>query len=241
MAIDTHVYSYPMLNDPVAIVGFPSVGLVSSIMASYCITQMELAPVVGFNGPGMPPYCIITSGVAYPPVRIFGGRGRTKTARDILVCTAEFAPKAEDCYEMGLAVLEGLRDLGCRQVVCLEGMPRMSPDDTLVACSSGVSAAEMVEKSGVTKLDNGMIKGLSGVMMAEAGPLGMSVATLLCPANPAMPDPGAAAGFLEPLGKMIKGFRISPKPLLEEAEQIRKKADSQTSCQKDDGRTMIYG
>ena len=241
MTIEAHVYENSLLDDPVAIIGFPSVGLVSSITASYCITQLGLEPKVGLNGQTLPPYCIIANGIAFPPIRIFGGKGRTKTARDVLVCTAEFAPKAEDCYEVGTAVLRSLRDLGCRQVICLEGMQRLSPEDKMVVCGSDSRASAMVDKSGLTRLDNGMVKGLSGIMMAECRSMGMSVVTILCPADQGLPDPGSAVGFLEPLSRMVKGLKLSPKPLLEEAEQIKKKASEGHANANDDSHTILYG
>ncbi len=242
MGIETHRYTDLALEDPVAIIGFPSVGLVSSIAANYFVTQLKMEPLSGLNGSAMPPYCLISDGTAYPPIRMYGCKSRTKTGRDVVVCTSEFAPKPEDCYEIGTSVLSELRDLGCRQVICLEGIPRTSENDKPVVCGSGPSTAKMTEASGLPKMDNGMVKGLSGIIMCESGPRGMSAMALMCPANPSMPDPGSAAEFLPPLSKMVKGLKVNPKILMEEAEEIHRKLEAeQASIQRDQTQNTLYG
>ena len=65
MAVKTIRYADMGLENPVAIIGFPSVGLVSSIMANYMVGQLEMGAIAGLSSPTMPPYCLIHRGVAY--------------------------------------------------------------------------------------------------------------------------------------------------------------------------------
>lgn len=242
MSIETHTYTELVLDDPVAIVGFPSVGLVSSIAANYIASQLKMPAIAGMNGSNIPPYCLIADGVAYPPIRFYGMKSRTKTGRDLVVCTSEFAPKPEDCYEIGLAVLDILRSLGCRQVICLEGIPRISDGDHAVVCGSGIVSERMEQASGLPRMDNGMVKGTSGVILCESRPRGMVAVTLMCPANPSIPDPGSAVEFLEPLSRMVRGLKINSKPLLAEAEGIRKKLEAdQASVDREQTQNTLYG
>ncbi len=242
MGIETHTYTDLALDDPIGIVGFPSVGLVSSIAANYIVSQLKMPAIAGMNGGNIPPYSLISEGIAYPPIRFYGIKSRTKTGRDLIVCTSEFAPKPEDCYEIGMAVLSKLRDLGCRQVICMEGIPRMSDKGRAVVCGSGLASEKLEMASGLPRMDNGMVKGTSGVILCESRPHGMVAATLMCPANPNIPDPGSAVEFLEPLSKMIKGLRIDSKPLLTEAEEIRKKLEAdQASVERDQTQNTLYG
>ena len=242
MSIETHRYTDLALNDPIGVVGFPSVGLVSSILANYLVSQLNMEPMAGMNGSSVPPDCLIADGIAYPPIRVYGAKSRTKTGRDIVICTSEFAPKAEECYQIGTSVLSELRNLGCRQVICLEGIPRTSDDEKIVICGSGPNSDRMIESSGLPKMDNGMVKGISGVILCESNPRGMGAVTLMCPANPNLPDPGSAVEFLEPLSKMIRGLKVSPKPLIDEAEAIRKKIKAdQASIEKEQKQNTIYG
>lgn len=241
MGIETLRYTDLGLEDPVGIVGFPSVGLVSSIAANFYVSKLKMTPIAGLTGPEMPPYCLITDNVAYPPIRMYGLKGSARK-RDVVMCTSEFAPKPDDCHEIASTVLSELRDLGCRTVICLEGIPRTSESEAAVICGSGSSCGKVVESSGLQKMDNGMIKGISGIMMYLGRSHGMDVITVMCPANPGMPDPGAATGFIEPLSKMVRGLKVDPKPLLEEAEEVRRRLEAEQSpAENDPAQNAIYG
>lgn len=242
MGIETLRYAELGLTDPVGIVGFPSVGLVSSIAANYYVTQLGMQPVMGLCGSDLPPYCVIVGGEAYAPIRIYGRKSQTKTGRDVVVCTSEYSAKPEDCYDVATAVLEGLRDLGCREVVCLEGVPRGSDEDAPVIFASGPNGRRMAERSGLAEMQNGMIKGVSGIMMYKCRSMGMSVAAIMCPANPNIPDPGSAISFVEPLSGIVKGLKINTRQLTDEAEEIRRKIESeQASVERDATQSAIYG
>lgn len=239
MVMETLRYPGPTLEDPVGIVGFPSVGLVGSIAANYYVAQLEMEPVAGIGGPGMPPYCLMADGEAYPPIRIYGRKSRTKTGRDVMVCTSEYSPKQEECYEVATTVLSEMRDLGCNEVICLEGIPRTSEEDVPVILGGGFRGKRAVEASGLREMSSGMVKGISGIMLYHGPQHGMSVSAIMCPANPGMPDPGSAVLFLEPLSKMVKGLRVSPKLLLAEDEEIRRRIEQATAV--DQGNSTLYG
>lgn len=226
MAVKTIRYADMGLENPVAIIGFPSVGLVSSIMANYMVGQLEMGAIAGLSSPTMPPYCLIHRGVAYPPVRFYGRKHTTKTGRDLIVCLSEYAPKPEDCYEVVQAILSYLNYAGCRDIVCLEGTARMSENDVPVVCGVGPGSDKMIKKSKFALMEGGMVKGITGVMLYEAPTWGMGITSIMVPANPNLPDPGSAAQFVPAISSMIPGLRLSTKPLLGEAEEIRKKIQS---------------
>lgn len=227
MAVKTVRYSDPGLQDPVAVIGFPSVGLVSSIAANYMVGQLGMEAIAGLSSPSMPPYCLIHQGVAYPPVRFFGRKSTTKTGRDLIVGLSEYAPKPEDCYELVQAILAFLKYSGCKDIVCLEGTARTSEDEEPVACGVGPGAERMVKKSKFRPMDGGMVKGVTGVMMYDAPSWGMGVTTLMVPANQNLPDPGSAAALIPAISGIVPGLRLSNKPLLREADEIRKRVESE--------------
>ena len=167
MAVKTIRYADMGLENPVAIIGFPSVGLVSSIMANYMVGQLEMGAIAGLSSPTMPPYCLIHRGVAYPPVRFYGRKHTTKTGRDLIVCLSEYAPKPEDCYEVVQAILSYLNYAGCRDIICLEGTARMSEDDVPVVCGVGPGSDKMIKKSKFALMEGGMVKGITGVMLTK--------------------------------------------------------------------------
>ena len=84
----------------------------------------------------------------------------------------------------------------------------------------------MIKKSKFSLMEGGMVKGITGIMLYEAPTWGMGITSIMVPASPNLPDPGAAAQFIPALSSMIPGLRLSSKPLLGEAEEIRKKVQS---------------
>lgn len=244
MAVKTIRYEDMNLENPVAVIGFPSVGLVSSIAANYMVGQLDMTPIAGLSSPSMPPYCLIYKGVAYPPVRFYGRKSTTKTGRDLIVCMSEYAPKPEDCYELVQAILSYLKYMGCHDIISLEGTARINDTDGPVVCGVGPGAAKMAKKSKLSVMEGGMVKGTTGIMLYEAPPIGMGVTTLMTPANPSLPDPGSAAAYIPAISSMVPGLRLSAKPLLAEAEEIRKKMQSEqeeVEKREEERASQLYG
>ncbi len=227
MKVKTTKYTDLELDRPVAVIGFPTAGLVSSIAANFYITQLEMTPVAGMSSADMPPYCLIGNGMALPPVRFFGRKGTGKTGRDVVVCMSEYTPKPECCYDLAHAILDYLRGLGCEEVICLEGVPRFTDEDEMVAFGSGPRARSLLRKTKLKVMDNGMVRGITGILLYDGPSAGMTVLSLMCPANQAVPDPGSAILFMSPVNKIIPGFRVDTKPLLAEADEIQRRIDEQ--------------
>ena len=68
-----HTYDDMRSEDAVAIVGFPSLGLVSSIATSFLAKELKLDLIAAVSSPSFPPYAIVQGGVPMCPVRIYGG------------------------------------------------------------------------------------------------------------------------------------------------------------------------
>lgn len=168
MSIKTSKYEDLGLERPIAVIGFPGAGLVSSIVPNYLVGQLNMRPIAGMASPEMPPYCLIAGGYAMPPVRFYGRKGRGKNGRDLVVCMSEYAPKPEDCFLLTQEILRYLKRIGCETIICLEGVPRYTPEDVMVACGSGEGAAELIKKTKIKELPNGMIRGMSGVILYDA-------------------------------------------------------------------------
>lgn len=244
MAVKTTRYTDMGLEDPVAIIGFPSVGLVSSITANFIVGKLSMGAIAGLSSPSMPPYCIIHGGVAYPPVRFYGRKSTTKTGRDLIICLSEYAPKPEDCYEVVQGILSYLKYAGCRDIICLEGTARINDETNQVVCGVGPGADRMVKKSKFTPMEGGMVKGITGIMMYEAPTWDMGVTTLMVPANPNLPDPGSAAAFIPAIKSIVPGLRINEKPLMAEADEIRKRVESEQEAverREEERASQLYG
>jgi len=63
------------------------------------------------------------------------------------------------------------------------------------------------------------------VLMYEAPARGMDIVTIMVPATAGVPDPGSSASFIEPIAKLIPGFRTKPNELLKEAAIIQQQME----------------
>ncbi|MGI5964364.1 MAG: proteasome assembly chaperone family protein [Candidatus Methanomethylophilaceae archaeon] len=219
------------LNDAVAIVGFPTVGLVGSIIGSYIVRELKMPVLRGMYSDNMSPYSILINGDPYPPIRVHGFCRDEKEGRcnDLMVITSEIAPDARQCCILAREILDMCKEYGVKTVVCLEGIPRYSSDDVSFAAGNSPRAREMIKGFGLEPLENGMIKGLTGVMLFEGKERNIDVVTILSPAEAQLPDPRSAAEVLKKLTDVIPELKdIDLTPLVQEAEELEKRIRSQT-------------
>lgn len=226
-------YDDERLSDATAIVGFPTVGLVGSIVTSFIIKELDMPVFRGMSSDEMSPYCILLDGEPYPPIRVHGLCRKNDSnveCGDLMVVTSEIAPNVKQCYSLSNELLNMFADYGIKRIICLEGIPKFSESDSMYACGSTPAAREIVDTFEVESLENGMIKGLTGVMLFEGRDRDMDIVTLLCPANQKLPDPMAAVSVVEKLAKVIPELRnVDTAPLVKEAEELEKRILTQAA------------
>lgn len=220
-------YDDENLSNATAIVGFPTVGLVGSIVTSFIIKELNMPVFRGMVSQDMSPYCILMDKEPYPPIRVHGfcrDESSESDCGDLMVVTSEVAPNVQQCYTLTDELLDMFADYGIKRIICIEGIPRFSDDDGMYACGSTPAAREVVDTFGVESLENGMIKGLTGVMLFEGKDRNMDVVTLLCPADQKLPDPRAAVSIVEQLAKVVPELNnVDTEPLVKEAEELEKR------------------
>ncbi len=269
-------YTPRKLKDPLAVIGFPSVGLVSSIVTSFIARELRMTMAAGITAPELPPYALIQGGTPYPQIRVYVTRPNRKTAaapaaaepipaegtevasapaktakkskaplpilgRDLVIVTSEVAPKPEQTYEIVQNLIEVLKKLGVRETVCLEGIPKFNEETAMLAVATTPAMRKLAAKTlGVRPMDEGLVRGATGVMLYEGAAAKSDVLALLCPASPQFPDPRAASALLEPLSKLVPGLKLDTTPLFKEAEEIDQRIKSEQQ-QENTSAQQIYG
>jgi len=222
-------YSDQKYYNPIAIVGFPGIGLVGSILTSFVIRELEMEIVAAVASSDFPPYTLIQKGNPYPPVRIYGCKREcaSEECGDIIIVTSEITFKPENHYALNTTLGELFKELGVAGVIAVEGIVQSGDDTNIFACGSSAASKERIDSLGLKRLDDGLVRGLTGVMLYEAFHSGADVIAMLCPASPILPDPRSAARILEPLSKLVPELKIDAKPLYKEAEEIENKIKQQ--------------
>lgn len=248
-----HEYIERDFRGAIALVGFPSVGLISSIASSFIVKTLKLERVASMISPDFPPYTLVYEGIPSPPVRIYAGERMCneegEQCEQIVVITAEFMPKPELIKPVVDIILDWCKSKGIETIITLEGMNTgIDPAEAKMLCiASGENCRSIVENYGLEEMNEGMVSGISGVMLYEADRLGEEVMCLLGPAKANMPDARGAAKLLEIVGKMLPELKLDPDPLYKEAEEIeRQMKNSMEGMQQaprpiSDASSMLYG
>lgn len=239
-------YSEGTYDNPIAIVGFPGIGLVGSILTSFVIRELKMEVIAGITSPEFPPYTLIQNGNPYPPIRIYGCKRENSSEEcgDLIIVTSEITLKPEQYYDLNTALMEVFKELGIKSVIALEGIPQFDEENNIFACGTSKISKDRIEELGLKKLDDGLVRGLTGVMLYEGFYSNLDVLALLCPANPALPDPRSAAKILEPLSKLMPELKIDAEPLYKEAEEIENKIKEQQEYSEQNAPTdvqQLYG
>jgi uncharacterized protein len=225
-AVRLHEYSNDNYDGALMIVGFPSVGLVSSIAANFIIRTSKLQRVAGITASGFPPFTLVHDGIPSPQVRIYAGERNCndgEPCQQIVAVAAEFMPRIDLVQPLVSRLLDYAEAKGIRTVVVMEGLEQPGVQEPKIyGVGSTEAAREMLQRYEVEEMKEGMVSGISGVMLFEGDARGINVICLLGPARTDFPDARGSAKLLEVIAKMLPEIKIDPEPLFKEAEEIEK-------------------
>jgi uncharacterized protein len=73
---------------------------------------------------------------------------------------------------------------------------------------------------GIQPLEQGVIKGITGVLLGEGRRRGLDIMSIMVEADPRFPDARAAATLISHLNELLPAIDLDHAPLLEEAERL---------------------
>lgn len=218
LALSVHMFEDVDLEGATVVDGFPSVGLVSTICANYLIDLLDLDQVGILDSPSFPTVSIIREGEPMFPVRVYAGQG-------LCVFVSEFQPDEGLVRGIAETLLSFAQENGCARVVSPEGMVTDEEEEDAVnvyGFASTSEAREKLQEADLGRFDNGIITGVSGVLLALGKREGFETVSLLAEANPSYPDARASAHAIEAMDAFLGEVEIDVKPLYTEAENIER-------------------
>jgi uncharacterized protein len=215
------------LRGATVIDGFPSVGLVSSIVANYLINALNLTQIGIMDSVYFPTVALVRDGQPMNPVRIYAGP-KMDDRDQIVVFISEFQPPPNLIKGIASTVLDWAQDARCNLLVCPEGLIVDTREDEdegerqveVYGIGSTDKSMEMIRKNNITVFEEGVITGVAGVLLNEGRKRDFDVITLLSEAHPDYPDARAAARAIEVIDKLLLHTELDARPLYEEAERI---------------------
>ena len=205
------------------IAGFPSIGLVSTIAANYLIDSLGLKQIGAMDSKFFPTLSVVHSAEPLSPVRIYAGV--PDKGKKIAVFVSEFRPKPNLIAPIADVIMDWAEKKGCKLLISPEGMVVEGKEMEVVkresayAIGSTEDARNMLIQRGIPQFKNGIIAGVSGVLLNKGKYKNFNVISILAEAHPNYPDARAAAATIEVIASLLD-LEINVAPLYEEAERI---------------------
>jgi uncharacterized protein len=215
------------LSNSMLVVAFPTVGLISSIVGHYIIDTLNLEEVGSIVSRYFSPTAIIHKSRPSPPVRIYAGKkicGPDGSCEQLTVIISEFMPPLEIIKPLSDKIFEWSKEKNCKIITTLEGThalgDRKAKNVNVFGIGSNNKMNQIIKKHKIKLTKEGMVTGVTGVLLYGGVLLDRDVICLLAEAHSSYPDSRAAAALLEKLDIMLPLIKIDPTPLYEEAEKI---------------------
>lgn len=206
-------------ENPLAIVGFPDVGLVGTIAVSHIIEILNLQEIAHIDSEELPPIVVVKGRRPRGLIRIYGN--------EKLICIISETPIPPSLTKaIAKKIVEWLKNKNANLVVSIGGLAHPERMEIEKPKVYGVPAdsktEELLEKNGVSFFEEGFLVGPNGVVVFIGKNNNLPAIHLVCEAYFQFPDPGAAAATIEVLNKMF-GLNINVEKLREKEEEIRLK------------------
>ena len=219
------------LRNAVVIDGFPSVGLVSSIVANYLIALLKMEYIAVMDSDLFPTVSLIRDSEPLGPARVYA-RPRLKDGeQQIVVFSTEIQPSAQLLRPLGTAIIDFAIAQRCRLVISAGGLiverneeeeePEADIGEVAVyGIGSTDAAQELLKDADAEPFLEGVISGTAGVLLNEGKRRQVDVITLLAEARPDVADARAAALILVAIDQMVLHMNLNVEPLCKEAERL---------------------
>lgn len=194
--------------------GFPGAGLVGPMAASYMIEKLDMKDIGYIDSDLFPPIAAVHDGLPMHTVRLYAD-----AKNKMLIVLSEFTIPQSVIYQLSAEILSFIRKSGMSKIISIGGMP--SPKQTGVAyiISSDPETTKKAMKQGIKPITEGVIAGVSALLVMGANELKIPTVNLLVEVNPVIMDPKYAETAIEGLSK-ITGIKIDLSDLEKEAKEV---------------------
>lgn len=189
--------------------GFPGFGLVGTIATEFLLEHLATEQIGEFVYDELPPSLAIHNGRLVHPMGIHFAKQHKLVILHTILNT-----KGEE-WRVADAVTKLARDLSAKEIISLEGVNALAPQDEPKIFYHGAKA---FEKAGAEPMKEGIIIGVTASMMLR----NPKMSCLFAETHSALPDSKAAAKIIEVLDRHLK-LKVKTAPLLKQAQQFEQK------------------
>ncbi|MDP2717494.1 MAG: PAC2 family protein [Candidatus Micrarchaeota archaeon] len=171
--------------------GFPGVGMVGTICASYLAEKMGMELVASLHSPGFPPISAIHDYTPMSPARIYASK-----KHNAYVLFSEFVIPANLVYALSQTIMDFAKAKKASALYSLAGIATPNPESRIYGIASTPALSDSLKKKGVEIIKEGATQGVSGLLIAECAARQFPAANLLVQTAAPL-DPVASARLLD--------------------------------------------
>lgn len=194
--------------------GFPGAGLVGPMAASYMIEKLEMRSIGHIESDLFPPIAAVHDGIPMHTARIYADN-----KNKLVVVLSEFTIPQSVIYQLANELLSFVRKNGISKVISIGGMPSQKPGPIAYVISPQADLVKKAVKSGLKSVNEGVIAGVSALLITGARDFQIPTIDLLVEVNPLIMDPKYAQTAIEGLHKLI-GLEIDLSELQKESKEV---------------------
>ncbi|MFA5247512.1 MAG: PAC2 family protein [Candidatus Micrarchaeia archaeon] len=219
MRVEVKEVAKVKLKNPVIIEGFPGVGMLGTISATYLAETLDMKLIGYFTSSKFPPIASIHEYAPSFPARIYASE-----KLNVIVLFSEFVIPSDAVYMLSQKILELARKHKASAIYSIAGIGAENPDTKIYGIASTKELSKKLESAGVTLIKEGATQGVSGILIAECAAEGFPAANVMAQTSQPL-DPTASAKLLELVSK-ITGVKVDTTKLRNEGNEIQSKLKS---------------
>lgn len=219
-------------RNSILIDGFPSVGLVSSIVSNYLVNLLRLEYVGYMESPFFPSVTLIRNALPIAPTRLYAIGDAMKGDKQLALFTSELQPSQNIVRPLGQHIMQWAIENKCKLILSVGGLvierdeneKGEKADEADQVAVYGIASTRRANKyldmTDVEPFVEGVITGTSGILLHEGKKRGFDVVVLLTEARQEVADAKAAALLMTAIDRMILKMNLDIEPLCIEAEKM---------------------
>jgi uncharacterized protein len=206
----------PKLKNPTIIEGFPGIGMVGTISASYLAEKLGMKLIGFLASTHFPPIAAIHDYKPVSPARIYASE-----KYDLIILFSEFVIPAEVVFPLAEKIIDYAKEKKAKAIYSLAGMASDTPTDKIYGIASTEKIGALLKEKGVELIKEGATQGVSGVLIAECASEKFPAANIMIQTSSPL-DPKGSVKLLNKLSELI-GVKIDTTSLESEGEKIEEK------------------
>lgn len=202
-------------KNSIIIEGFPGFGYVSTIATEFLIKHLDAKKIGKIIISSITPLAAIHNSKIMDPIEIYYAK------KENIVLLRALTNVTGSEWEIGAAIQELTKTLKAKEIISIEGIAAEENEDKEPEVYYYTNQKkDNFKKSKIKILDNGIVVGVTGVLLLKAEELPLSC--IFVEAHPGLPDSKAAGEVIKVLDEYL-GLDVDYKPLMKTAQEFESK------------------